>query len=75
MTFKAEFEHQVEDAADAAFFVANEVINEYHAFPVVQRADLGKYCMYMLINEKWYQVSFANVIDPDDIEKLEELAG
>lgn len=67
-------EYEVRDSADAAFFVANEVVNEYHAFPVVQRADIsGPDVMYMQINEIWFQVSFGEVLNPEVKDKLEAL--
>jgi predicted lipid-binding transport protein (Tim44 family) len=68
-------EHEVDSPVDAAFFVANEVVNEYHSFPVVQRADIGgANCMYMRINEAWYKIEFSNVVSSRNVEKLERLA-
>ena len=67
------YENEVEGPAEAAAFMANEVVNEYHAFPVVHSAALGKHCMYMQINEIWFQVSFTEVIDPNDKAHLEVL--
>jgi hypothetical protein len=67
-------EHEVGDAKDAAFFVANEVVNEYHAFPVVQRADIGgANVMFILINQTWYKFEVKKVMDPELVMKLEAL--
>jgi hypothetical protein len=68
-------EHEVKGPTEAAFFVATEVVNEYHSFPVVQRADIvGSNCLFMKINDIWFQVSFTNVIGRRLIERLEHLA-
>jgi hypothetical protein len=67
-------EHEVNGPADAAFFVANEVVNEYHSFPVVQRADIGGgNSMFMMINERWYQVSFTQVVGRRFLDRLDRL--
>ena len=67
-------EHEVDNERDAAFFVANEVVNEYHAFPVVQRADIGgAKCLFILINQVWYKFEVNKVMDPELVMKLEEL--
>jgi hypothetical protein len=68
-------EFEVENSHDAAFFIANDVVNEYHEFPVVQRADIGgANCLFILINDKWFKVELNMVSDPDLLMKLEELA-
>jgi hypothetical protein len=68
-------EAEVDSPEDAAFFMANEVVNEYHSFPVVQRADIGGgNSMFMMINEKWYQVSFSNVAGRRFMDRLDRLA-
>jgi hypothetical protein len=67
-------EHEVNTASDAAFFMANEVVNEYHSFPVVQRADIGgKNVMFILINQTWYKFEIKKVMDPELVMKLEAL--
>ena len=67
-------EYEVNDAKDAAFFMANEVVNEYHNFPVVQRADIGgANVMYILINQWWYKFEIKKVMDPKIVMKLEAL--
>jgi hypothetical protein len=69
------FEGEVRSAEDAAFFMANEVVNEYHSFPIVQRADIGgANCMFIQINGKWFQMSFGTVYGRRLIERLEGLA-
>ena len=68
-------EHEVKDAKDAAFFVAGEVINEYHSFPVVHRADVGgANQLFILINQTWYRFEAKKVMDPELVMKLEELS-
>jgi hypothetical protein len=68
-------EHEVKDAKDAAFFFANEVVNEYHSFPVVQRADIGgANVLFILINQWWYKFEVKKVMDPELVTKLEELS-
>jgi hypothetical protein len=68
-------EYEVKYAKDAAFFIANEVVNEYHSFPVVQRADIGgANCLFILINQVWYKFEAKKVMDPELVTKLEELS-
>jgi hypothetical protein len=67
-------EGEVRDSKDAAFFMANEVVNEYHAFPVVQRADLGANRMFIMLNSTWYELNISQVRNPSAIMKLEALA-
>jgi hypothetical protein len=68
-------EHEVSTASDATFFVANEVVNEYHAFPVVQRADIGgANFMFILITQTWFKFEVRKVIDPEVVMRLEALA-
>lgn len=67
-------EHQVENQDDAAFFLSNDVILEYHGFPLVHRRDIGgDNVFFLLINEKWYQLDVTEVKDQELIEKLEAL--
>jgi hypothetical protein len=69
-------EHEVHCADDAAFFLANDVILEYHGFPIVQRADIGgANVVFILINEDWYRLDVSAVTDDDLIIRLEALAG
>jgi hypothetical protein len=67
-------EAEIETEADAAFFMANEVVNEYHGFPVVQRADFGQDKFYILLNEKWYHFEAIEIKDVNMLERLEALA-
>jgi hypothetical protein len=68
------FEPEVENSKDAAFYVATEVLNEYHAFPVVHRADIGGAdFLYIQINDIWFQVEFSEVIHSDTKIRLEAL--
>lgn len=68
-------EGEVETADEAAYFMANEVMNEYHQFPVVQRADIGGgNSMFIMINERWYQVAFTKVISRRFQDRLDRLA-
>jgi len=67
-------EHEVEDVKDATFFMANEVVNEYHSFPVVQRADYGADNMFIMLNEKWYSFRVNEIRDPILISQLEGLS-
>ncbi len=68
-------QHEVEDAKDAAFYLANEVVNEYHSFDVVQRADIGgANVMYIMINQNWYKFEAKKVTDPKIVMRLEALA-
>ena len=68
-------EAEVETASDAAFFVANDVVNEYHAFPVVQRADVGGgNVLFINLNGEWYQFDVTKVASQKNIARLEELA-
>jgi hypothetical protein len=54
--------------------MANEVVNEYHSFPVVQRADIGgANFMFILINQVWYKFEIKKVMDPELVMKLEAL--
>ena len=67
-------EYEVKDAKDAAFFLANEVVNEYHSFPVVQRADIGgANVMYILLDQTWYEFKAKKVMDPEVVMRLEAL--
>lgn len=67
-------EGEVRNGEDAAFFLANEVVNEYHAFPVVQRADLGANMLYIKLDTQWFRVTFNKVLSGNTIQRLEELA-
>lgn len=68
-------EAEVESPEDAAFFVANDVVNEHHAFPVVQRADIGgPNVLYINLNGEWYSVYFSKVYGTQMLERLERLA-
>jgi phage terminase Nu1 subunit (DNA packaging protein) len=66
-------EHEVKGAEDAAFFLANEVVNEYHAFPVVQRGDFGKNMLYIKLDTQWYRITANKVISGNKIQQLEDL--
>ena len=68
------YENEVRNGRDAAFFLANEVINEYHAFPVVQRADLGENMLYIKLDTQWYRIAANRVLSGNTIQDLEELA-
>ena len=71
-------EGEVNTPDEAAYFMANEVVNEYHQFPVIQRADIGGgNSMFIMINERWYQMSFSPVIGrrfQDRLDRLVEAA-
>ena len=67
-------EGEVKNGEDAAFFLANEVINEYHAFPVVQRADLGANMLYIKLDTEWYRVTVNRVLSSNMLHRLENLA-
>jgi hypothetical protein len=68
-------EHEVEDSYQAAFFLANEVVNEYHSFPVVQRADVGgPDAMYIQINGNWFEFKATLITNVDTVAMLEDLA-
>lgn len=68
-------EHEVDNAIDAAFFMANEVVNEYHSFPVVNRADVGwSNSLFILLNGNWYRLDVSKVTNPVTLQKLEALA-
>jgi hypothetical protein len=66
-------EHEVKNGEDAAFFLANEVVNEYHAFPVVQRADLGKNMLYIKLGTQWYRITTNRVLSGNTTQQLEDL--
>lgn len=67
-------EYEVRDAKDAAFFLANEVVNEYHSFPVVQRADIGgANVLFILLDQTWYEFKASKVMDAELVMKLEAL--
>jgi hypothetical protein len=68
-------EHEVDTPEEAAFFMANEVVNEYHSFPVVQRADIaGANIMFIQINGRWFKAEFNYVGNRSRIDQLERLA-
>jgi hypothetical protein len=70
------FEEEIENETGAMFFLANEVINEYHGFPVVCRADVGEGdSLFILLNGNWYSFRARRVYASKLIERLEELAG
>jgi hypothetical protein len=70
-------EHEISSTGDAAFFLANEVVNEHHdGFPVVQRADFGINSMFIKLNEQWFRFEASAVVtDAALTDDLERLAG
>jgi hypothetical protein len=66
-------EYEIGGAVDAAFFLANEVVNEYHSFPVVNRADMSRAGMFILLNEKWFLFEAKEVKDVNTITELENM--
>ena len=66
-------EAEVETTADAAFYVANEVVDEYHAIPCVQRADFGINALFLNLNGKWFRFEVSEVVSPTEIDDLERL--
>jgi len=68
-------ESEVESAADAAYYLANEVIHEYHGMPLVHRADIGgARVIYLELNGHWYMFEASKVLDANTIENLETLS-
>ena len=68
-------EAEVETQDQAAFFLATEVLNEYHGFPVIHRADVGgPNKVYIFLGNEWFEMNVTKVSIPRHIEKLEELA-
>jgi len=66
-------EAEVETTGDAAFYVANEVVNEYHAIPCVQRADFGINALFLNLNGRWFRYEVSEVVSPNEIDDLERL--
>lgn len=62
-------EAEVNGPEDAAFFLSNEVVNEYHSFPAVSRDNI----MYINLNGEWYELITRKVASPDLIQKLEDM--
>jgi hypothetical protein len=69
-------ESEISNAPDAAFYIANEVINEYHGIPVVNRADIGSpSTLFLQLNGTWFRFEASEVTGPETIGYLEHLAG
>ena len=64
-------ELEIRTPADAARYLANDVLHEYHGMPLVR----GKNDLYILLNDRWFLFSATEVTDVPTITRLEEMAG